>query len=275
MPVHPMAGIRAAWIARALGCGASFAGLLLPATAAPALPAITDHQASAHVMRYHLVLPQAWSSGRTWPVVVVIPDAAREFRANLAAFVAARGRRPFILVAPEVLSCGGAGSRTADHYSYTPAEWHALQDGDDFAFEDVGLAAVLADVHRQWGGAAKAFLTGWEAGGHTVWAQAMRRPERWCGVAPVSTNYQRRGLDDSTFSVAPARATLPIQVFRCGAPSREAAAAVRYIDDQTARALADARAHGFTPRDVRIVAGAGHGPLAQAVLAWCDSLARE
>jgi len=28
----------------------------------------------------------------------------------------------------------------------------------------------------QWQGEAKAFLTGWEAGGHTVWAQALRHP---------------------------------------------------------------------------------------------------
>ncbi len=142
-------------------------------------------------MRYHLALPEGWSSGRTWAVVVVIPDASREFRANLEAFVAARGGQPFIL------------------------------------------------------------------------------------VAPVSTNYQRRGLDDATFSPATARATLPIQPLRCGAPRREAATAVHFSDPQTARALADARAHGFAPRDVRIVAGAGHGPLAQAVLAWCDSLTHE
>jgi len=239
----------------------------------PVPEAITDHQATTHVMRYHLALPAGWSRERSWPVVVVIPDAAREFRANLQAFVAARGRRPFILVAPEVLTCGGSNSLTPDHYSYTRAEWDSLRAGDDFAFDDAGLAAVLADIHRLWQGEARAFLTGWEAGGHTVWAQALRRPERWRGVAPVSTNYARRGLSDSTFSTGPARAWLPIQPFRFGVPTGNAVAAARYIDDQTARALADARAHGFAPGAVRVVAGAGHGPLPDAVLAWCDSLA--
>src|ERR1051326_916191 len=65
-------------------------------------PAISVEPASSLVMRYRLALPEGWSSGRTWAVVVVIPDAAREFRANLETFVAARGHRPFILVAPEV-----------------------------------------------------------------------------------------------------------------------------------------------------------------------------
>jgi hypothetical protein len=52
-------------------------------------------------MRYHLALPAGWTRERTWPVVVVIPDAGREFVPNLQAFVTARGDRPFILVAPE------------------------------------------------------------------------------------------------------------------------------------------------------------------------------
>jgi dienelactone hydrolase len=253
------------------------AGLVaLPAPAAPAgtgdAPAIAVHRASTHAMRYHLALPSGWSADRRWPVLVVIPDAARDFGANLERFVRARGTRPYILVAPEVLSCGGRRSRTPDRYSYTRAEWDSLQGGDDFAFEDAGLAAVLADVHRRWGGEPKAFLTGWEAGGHTVWAQALRRPERWRGVAPVTSNYQRRGLDSTSFSRAPERAMLPIQAFRCGAPSGDALEAVGFTDQQTAAALADAAAHGFESRPVRVVPGVDHGPLPEAVLAWCDSL---
>jgi len=39
-----------------------------------------------------------------------------------------------------------------------------------------------------------------------------------------------------------------------------------------AAALADARAQGFVTTPVRVVPGADHGPLAPAVLAWCDSV---
>jgi len=230
------------------------------------------HQAAGHPMRYHIALPVGWKSDRSWPMLVVIPDAARDFKANLARFVRARGNRPYILVAPEVLSCGGARSRTSDRYSYSPAEWNSLQGGDDFAFEDAGLAAVLADVRRQWRGEPKAFLTGWEAGGHTVWAQAFRHPERWRGVAPVTPNYQRRGLDARSFSHSPERGTLPIQPFRCGAPEGEIAAYISQVDAQIEQALRDAREHGFHPQPMRVVAGADHGPLPEAVLAWCDSL---
>ena len=233
---------------------------------------ITTQRARAHPMRYHLALPSGWRADREWPVLFVIPDAARDFEANLALFVQARGDRPYILVAPEVLSCGGARSRTPDHYSYTRAEWDSLQSGDDFSFEDEGLAAVLADVHERWHGDSRAFLTGWEAGGHTVWALALRHPERWRGVAPVTANYQRRGATSASISRAPERTSLPIQPFRCGARTGALADMMKAIDQQTALALSDARDHGFQPRPVQIVARADHSPLAATVLAWCDSL---
>ncbi len=207
-------------------------------------------------------------------MVVVIPDASRNFAGNLNAFIAARGNRPFILVAPEVMSCGGARTRQANRYSYSPAEWDSIRSGDDFAFDDAGLAAVLADVHERWHGESKAFLTGWEAGGHTVWAQTLGRPERWRAVGPVSTNYQRRGLTPG-FSHATERTALPIQSFRCGHPTGNAATAVRFVEDQTARAIADARAHGFeSAMPVKVVPGADHGPLPGPVLAWFETFLR-
>ena len=249
------------------------AASLLFATLALAAPgAITAHQATAHPMRYHVSLPSGWSAKRTWPVVVVVPDAGRAFVPNLQAFIDARGDRPYILVAPEVLTCGGARTRTLDHYSYSQAVWDSLQGRDDFAFDDAGIAAVLADVRRRCQAEATAFLTGWEAGGHTVWALAFRHPERWRGVAPVATNYQRRGLDSASFSAAPERKHLPIQVFREQTPTGDFVEAMKALDQQTATALDDARAHGYATRPVRMVPGAGHGPLATAVLAWCDSL---
>ncbi len=263
---------------RNLGSLRRGAGVLCVAAAAIAASppqSITTERAAAHPMRYHLALPARWTRARTWPVVVVIRDASRAFVANLRAFVAARGDRPYILVAPEVLSCGGAGSRTADHYSYSPAEWDSIRARDDFLFDDAGLAAVLADVRRRWGGEAKALLTGWEAGGHTVWAQTFRRPERWRAVAPVSTNYLGRGVSATTFSRAPERATLPIQVFRCGDPRGAAATGLAFFDRQTAQALADARAHGFAPFPVHVVPEADHGPLPGPVLAWFETVLRE
>jgi dienelactone hydrolase len=258
-------------VLRCLAAWVAFPALALAATVSGSA-AISTHRATSHPMRYHLALPSGWSAKTEWPVLVVIPDASREFQANLQQFVTARGARPYILVAPEVLSCGGAGSRTPDHYSYSRAEWDSLQGADDFAFEDAGLQAVMADVRKNWRGEPKAFLTGWEAGGHTVWAQAFRHPERWRGVAPVTPNYQRRGLDPGSFSRAPERAALPIQPFLCGAPTGDGVRAAPNAVQQTAVAEGDGREHGFLPRPIRVVPNRDHGPLPEAVMAWCDSL---
>jgi dienelactone hydrolase len=225
-------------------------------------------------MRYLLALPAGWTAGREWPVVVVIADAHRDFAENLKRFVEARGSRPYVLVAPEVLTCGGTRDLTSPPYSYTPEEWHAALAGRDYDFDDAGLAAILAEVHEKWGGDARAHLTGWEAGGHTVWAQTFRRPERWLAVAPVTPNYLGRGLSSDSFSSATWRSTLPIQVFLCGTAERaDAAQAMQNLRQQTERALSEARAHGFTPAPLRVVAGSDHGPLPEPVLAWFDSLA--
>jgi dienelactone hydrolase len=252
----------------------NFVAVAAAVLAASPVPAITSHQAAAHPMRYSVALPAGWTPDRTWPVVVVIADAHRDFTENLQRFVEARAAMPFLLVAPEVLTCGGTRDQTSPPYSYTVEEWRAARAIRDHDFDDAGLAAVLAEVHAKWGGEARAYLTGWEAGGHTVWAQALRRPERWLAVASVTTNYQRRGLTPETFSHAPEREALPIQVFWCDPPQGEAAAAMQILRQQTEHAIADARAHGFAPAPVRVVAGADHGPLEAAVLAWFDSLAQ-
>jgi hypothetical protein len=54
---------------------------------------ITAYRATTHPMRYHLALPSGWTADHDWPVLVVIPDAARDFEANLARFASARRDR--------------------------------------------------------------------------------------------------------------------------------------------------------------------------------------
>src|SRR5438093_456771 len=57
----------------ALGCDLIARDSAVAATAPP----ITLHRATSHPMRYQLALPAHWAPGRSWPVVVVIPDASR------------------------------------------------------------------------------------------------------------------------------------------------------------------------------------------------------
>ena len=228
---------------------------------APELRALANHP-----MRYLISRPKGWTPGTAWPVVVVIDAAAREFRGNLEQFVQARGERPFILVAPFVVTGGGANYRASDAYPYSEADFAAIEKMGPFAFDESGLRAVIDDVAAKDGGVARPFLTGWEAGGHTVWALAFRHPEWWQGVIPVSPNYQGRWVDDASFSKDPARARLPIQVLFLSEPVGGAPGNLPAFRAQTDAAIAAGRAHGFTRIERVEIQGRPHGPLAAEVL---------
>src|SRR5258708_6230785 len=68
--------------------------------------------ASSHPIQYYLSLPEGWTTGKKWPVVVVIESADREFLAAATAFAQAGKQRSFILVTPLVLTNGGPGYRS-------------------------------------------------------------------------------------------------------------------------------------------------------------------
>ncbi len=226
-----------------------------------------------HPMQYCLSLPAGWCPQRTWPIVVVIPDD-RDFQGNLAAFVKARGDRPFILVAPFVVTSGGAGYRDDPNFQYEVAVWREVERAGDFGFDDAGLEAVLEEVRARYQGQPKAFLTGWEAGGHTVWALLFRHPERWAGVAPVSANWSSRWMDRGAWSSSPERAQVPVHAFFCGPLRGKENLARAAWFQQTREAIQAARARGFGPISIEVLPNQPHGPLPEPVLAWFQSLAQ-
>jgi len=225
-------------------------------------------------MKYHLSLPQGWSKQQTWPVVVVIPDAARDFTGNLAAFIKARRDRPYILVAPHVVTSGGRNYRLAESYRYSDEDWKRVAADGDWRFDEEGAAAVTADVHQLFHGEDRSYLTGWEAGGHTVWALTFRRPEWFRAVAPVSTNYQGRWLDDeASYSQSPVRSKLPVRVLFC--EKKSAHQGWDFMMKQTKNAIQAASDHGFQTPELKMIPGKPHGPLADEVLEYFDTVRTE
>jgi poly(3-hydroxybutyrate) depolymerase len=217
--------------------------------------------ATSHSMQYYLSLPDGWSAGKTWPVIVAVESANRDFRANAEAFARARGKLPFIVVSPVVVTGGGAGYRDVPSYRYTDAAWSEIERVGPFRFDETGIAAIVANVHRLYGGEERYFLTGWEAGGHTVWAMLFQHPERLRAVAPVSTNYLGRWMTPESFSASPARTQLPVRVFQSAqVPSP-------YFAQQTVNAIALAREHGYGNVSLTKV-DRPHGPLAEEVVRW-------
>ena len=223
--------------------------------------------ARGHVMKYTVSLPAGWTPDRAWPVVIVIPDAARDFAGNLAEFATAGAATPYIFVAPHVVTSGGSrGYRDAPGFRYTAAEWREVDRLGDFRFDEEGVAATIADVRERFHGDDRVYLTGWEAGGHTVWALLLRHPEQFRAVAPVSTNFQGRWLDADQPVARPA--VMPeVRVLFCGGECFPAD--VRgHLMTQTQEAIALARSRGFGEIAIDVREGTRHGPLAADVLAW-------
>ena len=219
--------------------------------------------ATGHPMEYYLSLPEGWSAGKTWPVVVVIESANREFRDTAEVFRRARKNLPFILLSPLVVTNGGPGVRSVPSYHYADAVWNEIERAGAFRFDSEGMQAMIAGVHNLFGGEQKYFLTGWEAGGHTVWATVFQHPEDLRAAAPVSPNYAGRWMSPAAFSSAPARVNLPVKIFLAdGLPGP--------LLSQIAEARKTAEAQGY--RNVSVSsAGKPHGPLAEEALEYFAS----
>src|SRR5579871_3155651 len=149
--------------------------------------------ASHHSIQYYLSLPEGWRRDRKWPVVIGIESAEREFSPYFGALVKARGHKPFIIAVPLVVTNGGSRYRQGPGYRYSPSVWNQI-DADPWKFDDDGMQAILKDLRARFGAEDKAFITGFEAGGHIVFAFTFRHPDLIRAAAPVSPNYAGRNV---------------------------------------------------------------------------------
>ncbi len=225
--------------------------------------------ASTHPMQYYLSLPRGWTAAKSWPVVIVIESANRQFEAAAKRFALARGEMPFVIAVPLVLTNGGPGYRNVPAYHYSDLVWADIERVGRCKFDFDGIAAVARDIRKSYGGEEKFYLTGWEAGGHTVWAFLFQHPETLRAVAPVSTNYAGRCLEDGQFSPAPEKAALPVRIF---AGADDGWKSGQFLFEQSHAARKSAEEHGFSKVSEAVVPGKAHEPLAGEVLAYFYSL---
>jgi predicted esterase len=223
-----------------------------------------------HPIQYYLSLPNGWVAEKKWPVVVVIESADREFFQAATAFARARQQRPFILVTPLVVTGGGTGYRSVPSYHYSDQVWDRIQNSGQFNFDMDGINAIMEEVAKQYGGEDKYFVTGFEAGGHTVWGILFNHPEVVRGAALVCPNYLGRWVDEGHTSSAPERSGLPIRNFV--GTRDELCSPGNPIYTQMQRAISLAVAHGYKNVSLVRVEGKGHERLADEVLAYFSSL---
>ncbi len=242
----------------------------LPGPACHAADAPQLKTASTHSVQYYLSLPDGWTAAKKWPVVVVIDSAERDFLAAANAFAEARKSQPFILVTPLVVTNGGAGYRSVPAYHYSDEVWDRIQSTGQFKFDLDGIAAIMQDVVKQYGGEDRYFITGLEAAGHTVWGILLNHPESTRGAVLVCPNYLGRWIDEEHISTAAVRASLPIRNFV--GTKDELCTPDRPIYTQMQKAITVAEAHGYRNVSLTRVEGKGHERLADEVLAYFSSL---
>jgi poly(3-hydroxybutyrate) depolymerase len=226
--------------------------------------------ATSHPIQYYLSLPPGWVVGKKYPAVVVIESANRDFLEATTAFAQARRQQPFIIVTPLVVTNGGTRYREIPTYHYSDQVWARIQTDGDFNFDMAGIAAIIQDVVKQYGGEDKYFITGLEAGGHTVWGVLFNHPEAVRGAAIVCPNYLGRWVDEAHISSDASRASLPIRNFV--GTKDELCAEGQPIYTQMQKAISVAQAHGYKNVSLTRVEGKGHERLADEVLAYFSAL---
>ena len=226
--------------------------------------------ASSHPIQYYLSLPDGWAAGKKYPVVVVIESANRDFLEATTAFAQARRQQPFIIVTPLVVTNGGTRYREVPTYHYSDQVWTRIQNDGDFNFDMAGITAIMHDVVKQYGGEDKYFITGLEAGGHTVWGVLFGHPEAVRGAAIICPNYLGRWVDEAHISSDASRTSLPIRNFV--GTNDELCSEGQPIYTQMQKAISVAQAHGYKNVTLVRVEGKGHERLADEVLAYFSSL---
>ena len=220
--------------------------------------------ATGHPMQYYVSLPDGWNASTKWPIVFVMEAAEKEYKLNAERFVSARGKMPFILVAPIHTGNGNQGRRDPDLFPYDTKTWDYIDKVGDCTFNDDGIRQIIQEVRRLYNGEEKIFVTGFEAGAHVVWSLVFNHPEYLKGVAIVAGNYRSRCVDEQAISKDPSRVSLPIRAFTGAKDETWGASSNLFVQWTTARDLA--KKNGYTIVDEAIVPDKGHEPMPGEVM---------
>lgn len=223
--------------------------------------------ANNHPMQYFLSLPEKWTKEKQWPIVVIIESADKEYKENALRFVRSRRELPFILIAPFNVNNSRQGRRDPKIFPYSEATWDFIDKTGDCKFNMEGITQIVADVQHRYNGEHKFFITGFEAGAHTVWQYVFQHPERLKAAAPVSGNYNQNScMTESLFSKDPSLINLPVMGFSGSTDTLFGPGAMLYY--QWKNATQAASEHGYKNISETIVPGKGHSPFPAEVLNW-------
>jgi hypothetical protein len=247
--------------------------LFIRCTTASGQDKIELKKAANHPIRYYISLPANWSPEKTWPVIVAIEAAEKEFKLNAERFVEARGDLPFIIVSPVITTNGNHGQHDPKIYPYSIADWKFIDSVSTCEFDTKGMAAIINDIKSLYHGEDKIYITGYEAGAHLVWTMILRFPEKLNAAAPVASNFQSRCVEEKSISNDPSGIHLPVRGITGYNDMYFGAKGPYYNQYENAKALATS--HGFDNISEIRVAGKDHVPLPADVMDWFASLLKE
>ncbi|HRI59495.1 MAG TPA: hypothetical protein PK228_07220 [Saprospiraceae bacterium] len=219
--------------------------------------------ANNHQMQYFLSLPDKWTIEKKWPIVVIIESADKEYKENALRFVSARKEMPFILVAPFNVNNSRYGRRDSKIFPYSEETWDIIDKTGDCKFNMDGITQIITDVQNQYNGEQEYFITGFEAGAHTVWQFVFQKPERLKAAAPVAGNYNQNScMTESEFSKDTSLVNLPVRGFSGSIDT------LGIFYSQWKNAIQVAAAHGYKNISETIIPDKGHVPFPTEVLNW-------
>lgn len=180
-------------------------------------------------MQYYLSLPKDWSAEKRWPVMVTIVGSGRDWEPNFRQFVSARGERPYVVVTPVIKTLG----KSEEEFQQ--------------------LAKLIPEVLEEVKGEPRVFMTGFSAGGHTVWQFIFRKPEMLAAAAPACSNFGYRLLEGLEKPKTP-------PTVRVHAVQGEKDSARKFLDPQFEQAAALGKEHGYPEFTRELVPGMEHNP---------------
>ena len=226
--------------------------------------------ASNHPMQYFVSLPKEWDKSKKWPVVMILEAADKEYKVNAERFLKVRGNSPFILVAPYNTNNGNAGRRDEKIFPYSKETWDYIDRIGDCQFNDDGIHQIILDVTKEYNGEEKIYLTGFEAGTHTLWSIVFNHPEYLKTAVSVAGNFRNRCIEPSKVSNDGSKKSLPIHSIVGEADEYFSPSGKFYNQWTDVKALAISS--GFQNISETVIPKKGHVPMPEEVLAYITTL---
>jgi len=219
-----------------------------------------------HALVAYVALPTDWAPNKKGlPIVVAVEGAGCNFAGCCRLYREARGARAAIVVTPCSLSNtnGLDGAKYPWYDAATLEKYKALGEAR-VECDAAGLAVVLAELRKDWGGGEKLAITGFSGGGNLTYFWTLQHPETLALAVGCCANFGGLGLQGAK----PVTGGGPTVLLLTGEKddfNLEVFGQKPGIVGQTDSIEGFLKKLGFTNVSRRVVPGAGHSNFAADV----------